>query len=457
MADLPNCVLTPSSPGQVTEEDEDEDIKLWTRTGTRTTHQVTDEDEDDATPSITPFKKGWLRGEALEYARNLRTRFFEAKTRSTVEATAYGKTAANEMMRVFGVMGPWGVTSKARNKRTQGEGATMRTVKKNLPSPHDVGHISFETQAFIAGHEGSAGHTIPSTSMHLGATKNTDEWTDGSQGDESGLNELELSQNNAQDVEMTPDTDIQADALSKVDPGVTAPTRTVEGHCDEGEALVPQDKGKGRVHATVSVVDEYGEQMEMGISESITLRMQMDGKVTFFEGKKMRRTVKETAELKNTVDEEHPISIRNPDLLITLGAELPNKLDEDLSSKDHLDEQGRLAPGFPSQESEFTRLRFTTQYSGSWIKEVRRAFKDRKVDTTKVLLIPFRSTYEEKPVAYNLSRQDEDDDMEEVDWSNIQENTLPAPGMLVTGLKEQDYNFLVKVGALLHREGLNFG
>ncbi|KAF8989221.1 hypothetical protein BDZ89DRAFT_1152353 [Hymenopellis radicata] len=335
------------------------------------------------------------------------------------------------------------------------------------------------------------------------------------------------AQGDAQDVKPEPEDNAEVDTLSDLDLDDSDDADPTEdmGQDDEGEVRAVQDKGKGREHGSVSVVDEHGEQMEMGAAESIQLRMQKDSGVESHEGRKARRVIKETADLKNTVDEEHPVTAANPHLLVTLGAELPDDLDDmevdDLfAGDDPFDEQGKLAPGFAQRgervhedyarvfDEEGNRMFewhpphnihrrniavgtlkffraiaksdpfsvilvcFDTKYRpnapGNWIKEARRAFNDRNVDMTKVLLFPFRSTYE-KPIAYNLSGQDEGGEIEEVmtegarqatvkvDWPKVRENTLPAPGMLVTGLKKLDYGFLVEVGVLLHREGLNFG
>ncbi|KAF9027913.1 hypothetical protein BDZ89DRAFT_1039242 [Hymenopellis radicata] len=278
-----------------------------------------------------------------------------------------------------------------------------------------------------------------------------------------------------------------------------------EGDVDEGEELGEQpkpSKGKGKAHDPVEVVDEFGEQLEMDAEESIQLRMQKDAETVHYTTIMERRALKEKALLKATQDEE------NSPVEAVFGEEAANstKLPAPrlASHPDYapvVDSKGRRVVEWnapyniyrknlaPATIAFFGKLAMRDPYAlvfitlgvtyrsnaiGNHIKELRRALADFKVNMANVEIHPFRSSLEQ-----GISYDDDDDtkavkdtpdgesdvDMDEketvisqtVDWSRVREDSLPAPGFMVTGLEPEDSEFFADMALLIHRTGLSFG
>ncbi|KAF9022111.1 hypothetical protein BDZ89DRAFT_1163409 [Hymenopellis radicata] len=110
---------------------------------------------------------------------------------------------------------------------------------------------------------------------------------------------------------------------------------------------------------------------------------------------------------------------------------------------------------------------------GLGIKEVRRLFSDFGIDMTDVEIHPFRSSLEpeidydeEDAKAIEGAAEGEDGDgmdveetvvFQTVDWPRVKDEQLPAPGLMVTGLEQADYDFMLDMSIFIHRTGLSFG
>lgn len=70
-------------------------------------------------PKLKPFQRFWLKGEALKYALETHyEEFFEKNADDPKEGSAFAQEAANDMMKTFGVFGPWGTDSKPLDERS---------------------------------------------------------------------------------------------------------------------------------------------------------------------------------------------------------------------------------------------------------------------------------------------------------------------------------------------------
>ncbi|KAF9017018.1 hypothetical protein BDZ89DRAFT_1141053 [Hymenopellis radicata] len=83
-------------------------------------------DEDDIKTLtkgwLTKFSRNWLGGEALAYAKEHHLdEFCQQNRTSAADGTAYGLVAAKDMMREFGVFGPWGATSVRKEDEEEEE------------------------------------------------------------------------------------------------------------------------------------------------------------------------------------------------------------------------------------------------------------------------------------------------------------------------------------------------
>ena len=68
---------------------------------------------------MKPFKRFWIRGDALKYVLEEHyDTFFEKNAVGPKEGSAYADEAANDMMKTFGIFGPWGGDSKALDERS---------------------------------------------------------------------------------------------------------------------------------------------------------------------------------------------------------------------------------------------------------------------------------------------------------------------------------------------------
>lgn len=68
--------------------------------------------DEEQLPKLQSFLKGWLKGAALQYALEEHyDTFFARNSDNAKEGTAYALEAANDMLKVFGIWGPWDTTS----------------------------------------------------------------------------------------------------------------------------------------------------------------------------------------------------------------------------------------------------------------------------------------------------------------------------------------------------------
>ncbi|KAF9004095.1 hypothetical protein BDZ89DRAFT_1239018 [Hymenopellis radicata] len=75
--------------------------------------EVSESDSDSGKVWVPKFLKGWLGGEARQYAYdNHVAEFCQLNAKSAHDGTAYATRASNEMMLLFGELGPWGADSK---------------------------------------------------------------------------------------------------------------------------------------------------------------------------------------------------------------------------------------------------------------------------------------------------------------------------------------------------------
>ncbi|KAF9019076.1 hypothetical protein BDZ89DRAFT_328298 [Hymenopellis radicata] len=110
---------------------------------------------------------------------------------------------------------------------------------------------------------------------------------------------------------------------------------------------------------------------------------------------------------------------------------------------------------------------------GLGIKELRRLLSDFGIDTTDVEIHPFRSSLEpeidydegDAKAIEGVAEGEEDEGMETeetvifqtVDWPRVKDEQLPAPGFMVTGLEQDDYDFMLDMSIFIHRTSLSFG
>lgn len=71
------------------------------------------ESDHEQLPKLRSFLKGWLKGAALQHALEEHyDTFFKRNSEDAKEGTAYAMEAANDMLKVFGIWGPWDTESK---------------------------------------------------------------------------------------------------------------------------------------------------------------------------------------------------------------------------------------------------------------------------------------------------------------------------------------------------------